>query len=291
MTVLSTIHQLKGKYPVPNMYQEIQNTFVMPGGEAANCAIVLKNLGLSVRLDGSFFGEKTEGPLIQYFRGHDIDCSNMQKEAGFEGWQDIVLCDGESRTVFGWYVQNLFNGKRLWTLPSEESIRECKCVDLNPFFGAESELVAKLCIKHNRDYITIDCKSDNMIAQNARVVICSQEFLDRDYPGIEYIKLLEQYKAECKGLVIFTFGSQDILYLTKELDHYETFTPFRVPVADTLGAGDTFRAGVVYGILKAYAPKEIIRFAAAGAGVVCTRFPSVQNPPKLEEIRELISKI
>jgi sugar/nucleoside kinase (ribokinase family) len=46
MTVLSTIHQLKAKFPSADGYQEIIRTFVIPGGEAANCAIVLSNLGV-----------------------------------------------------------------------------------------------------------------------------------------------------------------------------------------------------------------------------------------------------
>ena len=40
MTVLSTIHKLKGDYPKADTYQEIEQTFIMPGGEAANSAVV-----------------------------------------------------------------------------------------------------------------------------------------------------------------------------------------------------------------------------------------------------------
>ena len=41
---MSTIHQLKDAYPEADIYQEIEQTLVMPGGEAANCAVVLSNL-------------------------------------------------------------------------------------------------------------------------------------------------------------------------------------------------------------------------------------------------------
>ena len=51
MTVLSTLHLLKNGFPAPNSYQEIQRTHIMPGGEAGNCAIVLRNLGIQVALD------------------------------------------------------------------------------------------------------------------------------------------------------------------------------------------------------------------------------------------------
>src|SRR5512140_1882369 len=112
MTVLCTIHLLKGRFPAPDAYQEIQETFVMPGGEAANSAIVLSNLGVPVALDGCYLGEQTEKPLLQYLSDRNIDCSRLTCEAGFAGWRDIVFCDGEHRTVFGWFVANLFGERR-----------------------------------------------------------------------------------------------------------------------------------------------------------------------------------
>lgn len=289
MTVLSTIHLLKGKFPEPDTYQEIQETFVMPGGEAANSAIVLSNLGVRVSLDGCSLGGQTEKPLLQYFNDRNIDCSKMIREADFDGWRDIVFCDGVHRTVFGWFVAHLFGGRRLWTIPSEESIRQARCVALDPFFGEQSTLVAELCRKHNKDYVTIDCHWDSTIARHARAIVCSREFLEREYPQSDYGQLLDKYREVCKGLVIFTFGGKEILYSSPTIGHRLTYTPFNVKVVDTLAAGDTFRAGVVYGVLKGIPDDEIVRFASACAAIVCTRFPSVRQPPDMEEIVQLIN--
>ena len=289
MMVLSTIHLLKGKFPAADGYQEILRTDVMPGGEAANSAIVLRNLGLRVQLDGCYLGDKTAEAVTQYLNAREVDCSKLTRLEGFEGWRDIVFCAGESRTVFGWFVENLFGGRRLWTFPSEEAVRDARCVALDPFFGAESALVAEWCVKYGRDYVTIDCKRDTLIAQKARAIICSQEFLDREYAGANYVQLLAEYRANCNGLAIFTFGERDILYASPAQQRTSTFTPFRVQAIDTLGAGDTFRAGVVYGVLQGWPAVEIVRFAAACAGVVCTRFPSVAQPPALDEIMALMS--
>ena len=139
MTVLSTIHRLKGPFPSADGYQEIERTFVMPGGEAANCAIVLKNLGVPATLDGCLLGDLTAEPLRTYLNNRGVDCSLLRHQAGFPGWRDIVLCDGESRTVFGWFVDYLFGGRKLWSRPNEEAIKTAACVAIDPFFGAESE--------------------------------------------------------------------------------------------------------------------------------------------------------
>jgi sugar/nucleoside kinase (ribokinase family) len=288
MTVLSTIHQLKGKFPSADGYREIQQTFVMPGGEAANGAVVLRNLGVPVMLDGCFLGDLTAEPLRKYLNDRNVDCSLLHHQAGFPGWRDIVFCDGDTRTVFGWFVDYLFGGRRLWSRPSDKAIQSAKCIALDPFFGSESEEVARLCQKNHRDYVTIDSRLDTLIVQRARVVVCSQEFLDREYPGTEFEALLKQYQMNCAGLVIFTFGSRPILYGSAGTA-LRTFQPYSITVVDTLGAGDTFRAGVVYGVLNGWPDKELVRFASACAAVSCLRFPSVLHPPSLTEVTDLMN--
>jgi len=287
MTVLSTIHKLKGDYPNADTYQEIEQTFVMPGGEAANCAVVLSNLGINTMLDGCCLGNETREAIPAYLEASGIDCSKMSFLPGFPGWRDLVLCDGKSRTVFGWFAGYLFGERKLWTDPCEESIRQAKCVALDPFFRETSAQVASLCAKHQTDYATIDCHWNSEIAQQARALVCSKEFLQREYPGEDIDKLFAQYLSVCRGLVIFTFGSREILYASPG-NAPARFRPYEVEVADTLAAGDTFRAGVVYGILQGMSDRDVVCFAAACAGVACTRFPSVHEPPALSEIETLM---
>ena len=288
MTVLSTIHQLKAKFPSADGYQEITRTFVIPGGEAANGAIVLSNLGVPVTLDGPFLGDSTAEPLRAYLQKRGVDCSLLHHHPGFPGWRDIVFCDGDTRTVFGWFVDYFSGGHKFWNKPDEQAIKSSKCVALDPFFGSESEEVAKLCLKHHKDYVTIDSRFDSIIAKGARAIACSREFLDREYPGVEYNTLLQQYQSNCSGLVIFTFGSRPVLFASAKTP-IQSFQPYPIKVVDTLAAGDTFRAGVVYGILKSWSDLEVVRFASATPAVSCTRFPSVYEPPTLAEITDLIN--
>ncbi len=290
MTVLSTIHLLKGPYPLADTYQEIEKTYVMPGGEGANAAVVLSNLGMSTLLDGCFLGQETAVSLLSYLRQKQVDCSLLTEKEDFSGWKDIVLCDGASRTVFGWFQSRFADDRKLWAQPNEAAIQQARCVALDPFFGAESARVAELCRKHHTDYVTIDCKWDDPIAQFSRAIVVSKEFIEREYPDETIEDLLAQYRLSCAGLVIFTFGSREILYAEPGMERPLSFKPYPVAVVDTLAAGDTFRAGIVYGILQAMSATETVRFAAATAAVSCTRFPSVFQPPELAEILELMNK-
>jgi sugar/nucleoside kinase (ribokinase family) len=287
MTVLSTIHLLNGSYPPADSYCEIAQTYVIPGGEAANAAIVLQNLGVSTQLDGCFFGQQTDQPLRQALSARGVDHTLMPYQADFPGWRDLVLCDGESRTIFGWFGEYLFGGRKLWTDPSAEAVRLSQAVALDPFFVGASAQVAELCRQFGKPYVTVDCKWDDPIAQHARAIIISKEFLDRDYPGADFSQLYEQYRRACRGLVIFTWGSKPLWYAAPGGES-KTFAPYSVKVVDTLAAGDSFRAGIVYGVVKNLGDDATIRFASALAAVVCTRFPSVYQPPSLAEIEALL---
>jgi sugar/nucleoside kinase (ribokinase family) len=288
MTVLSTIHRVKSSFPAADGYGEILQTVVIPGGEGANAALVLQNWGIRTRLDGCLMGADTVGPLTQYLTARGVDCSRMTSRGDFPGWRDIVFCDGASRTVFGWFGDYFSSGETLWTEPDEASIRAARCVALDPFFLGASEQVAALCRQHGTPYVTVDCKWETALAQDARVLICSQEFIRNNYPGADPAWLFEQYRQMCGGLLIFTFGADGVWYGTLKARR-KTIEAYPVPVADTLAAGDSFRAGVVYGLLQALPDEELVRFATATAAVVCTRFPSVAEPPTLDEIRKLMN--
>jgi sugar/nucleoside kinase (ribokinase family) len=51
-------------------------------------------------------------------------------------------------------------------------------------------------------------------------------------------------------------------------------------VESTLGAGDSFKAGALYGLLQGMCDRELVSFAA----VVCGHYPLPLYPPTLEQV-------
>ena len=70
----------------------------------------------------------------------------------------------------------------------------------------------------------------------------------------------------------------------------KTMQPFSVEVKSTLGAGDTFKAGCVYGLLNHMTDDELVRFAAACSAIAITRFPLPLKPPTMEEVQALLRR-
>ncbi|HYH01834.1 MAG TPA: PfkB family carbohydrate kinase [Bacillota bacterium] len=286
MTLLSTVHRLDGEYPAADTYGEINETYTLPGGETANAAIVLANLGYNVKSDGPYLGFKTKEMILKFGEKYRIDCSGMHYDPGFEGVSDLVLVAKGSRTVFGRFGQYFANGHS-WTAPDKTAIQAARIISLDPFFQEESRVAAEACIAANKKYVTIDCAYDSFIHQNAAATVISNEFIQNTYPTENPHSLFQKYTNATEGLVIFTFGARDILYGRKG-EGIKNVPPYRVKAISTLGAGDTFRAGIIHGLLNEWDDLTTVKFAAATAALVCTRFPMAVNPPDLEGILELM---
>ena len=91
------------------------------------------------------------------------------------------------------------------------------------------------------------------------------------------------------GLSILTQGGGDMLYGRRGKEIHR-MKPFSVEVKSTLGAGDTFKAGCVYGLLHGMQDGDLVRFASACSAIAISRFPLPLNPPRLEEVQQLIQK-
>ena len=291
LTVLSTIHRLRGPYPEVDSYQEIQQTHIVPGGETGNGAILLARLGLHVRPEGSLLGNETREIILRYNRKWGVDSSGLKYDRSFAGWKDMVLVDDRHRTVFGWFAHRYSKmGGRKWLPPDEEAIRKTKVAAIDPYLRADSEKAARLCGKYGKPFVTMDCPPESDCHRYSAVNILSQYFFKNLSPQKSLKHLMARYCSRSKGLTIFTFGSRPIWY-ARSKGPIRQFSPFRVKVSGTLGAGDTFRAGMVYGLWKGWNDEQSVRFAAGLAACVCRKFPAAQYPPTLQEVYQLTGKM
>jgi sugar/nucleoside kinase (ribokinase family) len=135
--------------------------------------------------------------------------------------------------------------------------------------------------------VTIDSPHDSPLHRNAAVNVVSKECASEHYPSMAPEDVMALMTGNSDGLTILTQGGGDMLYGRKG-EALRRMKPFDVEVRSTLGAGDTFKGGCVYGLLYGMADDALVRFASACSAVAISRFPLPLNPPKLEEVRALI---
>lgn len=289
MILKSNSFLLENNYPAADSYGEIHAKYELTGGETGTCATVLANLGCKIKMDGNHMGQNTYALVRDFYNARGVDCSRLLYDENYEGLQDYILIDQHTRTCFGTFNHYYSEEKKRWNVPYKEDIQAAKVVGLDPFFGEEAHQVARWCHELETPYVVIDCPFDEEIHGLSSINVISNEYIEGHYKTWSREELFKAYCENTNGLVILTLGAKEIMYGRKgEMPHF--FKPYAVDVVSTLGAGDTFKAGCVYGLLKGMEDAQIVSFASALAGIACTKFPIPLNPPSLDEVEVLIKK-
>jgi sugar/nucleoside kinase (ribokinase family) len=299
------IVRIQGRFPQPDGYGEIVETLANHCGEATGSAIVLARLGVSVVLEGNWIGDTPAcRDTVAFLESRGIDCSGLVVKPGYQGATEITISDGESRTVFGRYG-DLLGTTRQWEMPSLVRVEQAKVVCVDPSFGEATLATARAAKEAGKPLVSSDAAYDSPLAAQTDVLAISTELMARDYPQALVTEaargeLFEHYLEHCPGLVVFTAGSRPLWYARGRKNtalpgrvppgERRQLAPLEVETLDSAGAGDSFRGGLIYGLLQGWSDDETVRFSSALASLVCTTTPGCVNPPKLEKVRELLER-
>ncbi|MBP5669518.1 MAG: carbohydrate kinase family protein, partial [Lachnospiraceae bacterium] len=280
---------LKDGFLKPDEYSEIGEQYFLPGGETGTAATVLDSLGVSVRMDGTFLGTQVAPMLKAFYENKNVDLSPMSIMDDDNGVMDYVVIAGLVRSPMGRFQTLFSSGKRWWSVPRVEDIAGCQVAAIDPFFGEETLLAAEICVKLGIPYVTIDAPHETYLHQHAAINVVSKECTGSHYQGMAPEAVMELMMQNSNGLTILTQGGGEMLYGRKGGSLHRR-KPFDVVVRSTLGAGDTFKAGCVFALLHDMPDDDIVRFASACSAVAISRFPLPLNPPKLEEVEEILAR-
>ena len=273
---------VKGDFLVPDGYSELSEKYRLPGGETGACATILAGLGVDVKIDGNHIGKNVASLVRKFYEERNVDISSLCFDLNYDGLEDYVVIGSGSASSFGTTYDFHRNGEKRWNIPKEGDVAGCKVAAIDPYFEDGTEAAAELCNYYGKPYVTVDCRHDEYVFRHAAVTIISGNGLKKKYPGKTLEEAYSLLIENGEGLVIMTAGD-NIIY-GRRGGEMNTRIPFTVDPVCTVNADDAFKAGCVYGLLKGMSDDELVCFAAACAAVAVTKFPSVLNPPKLDEI-------
>lgn len=283
----STLIELRDDYPPAGGYSEIAESYESLGGEAAGSAYVLARLGVSTKLQGNHLADEPPSTrVIQMLTEVGVDCSAIVVDGSVRPVTEVVIAEGTERTVFGTYKS--LNADRAWADGSRPDIETSRIVCVDPFFGTQSARVCQWARETDTPYVTVDTAPDSEIAKHAEVLVVSEEYTATTLDISDPRDVLSAYTDQCEGLVVLTRGS-DALWYGRRSAPPRTWDPFTVPVRDTTGAGDGFRAGIIYGMLHGYSDEQLVQTAGAVSALVCQAPPGVLHSPTVEALRAFLS--
>ena len=247
---------------------EYEAETIMPGGQVATTVIACQTWGLSSRYVGKLGDDDAS-------RLHEREFLRTGAEAhlinvpGAPSARSLILLDrtGE-RTVL------CRRDERLILQPAElkrEWIVNARALHVDGHDTAAATLAARWA-REAGVLVTADLDDTypgvHELLENIDFLIVNHDFPFR-FTGEPDLKtaLREMQRRFGSRLAAATLGHDGVLAWDGEQFHYAP--AFRVPVVDTTGAGDIFRAGFIYALLQGWPLPRCLDFSCAAAAINC----------------------
>lgn len=279
------------EYPQFNSKIALTDYVQTAGGEIATTMVGLSRLGLKTAYVGRF-GTDAQGDFgLQSLIDENVNVDFAEQISG-------------ARTQIAFIVIDERNGERtvIWNRDKKLSYGEAdapiKCAALGKilhFTPHDTQACLKMArqARENDTIVSIDIDNVfdgvNELLPLVDIFISSAEFPEK-LVGIRDKKdSLKEIKRrfDCK-IVGMTLGEEGSLMLFE--DRFIESKGFQVPngCKDTTGAGDAFRVGFLYGLLKGESVENAAKLANAVAALKCRELGARTALPNKLEIEELI---
>lgn len=281
---LDRIH-IVPRLPDPGGYVEIQRSERHLGGEALNTAGALAKWGADVRLAGNPLGGSSDAAWII----EQIQLLNLPEPE--LPWEEIdvptcdlyVTPDGQ-RTMFG----SGFSKSESLSRPDEVSLTgvDFVTVDGVPLSASQSLInraIRTSAVVYAMDVpVSVQLRAGDYWQTSTNSMGTPGDIQKNVVLVNEIVKQLACFVILSDGANGFVAGGPQ-----KTVRHYPPF-PAKI-VVDSTGAGDSFRAGMLYGLSQGWELPDCLRFASATGSINCRAVGALEGLPSVAEAEELVS--
>jgi len=258
------------------------------GGKATNVAAHLATWGLRVAVSGTVIGLDAIGLRLLERLKHfpKLQTDFLETRADVASMHCVILVNpaGE-RAIIG---INADNHPR--TTPTDSMIRSARVLTLDLYGGEERALAARMAHGAGIPVIVGDLRrADHPTLPFTSIAIASAAELRGEYPGMDLADFGQTVLRRGPSGVVITDGPDSALII--EPDGTATLRPPRVTVADTTGAGDAFRAGLVYGAVKGMSLIDCAHYGIAAGSFAVGQEGAASHPPGLDELQALADRV
>ena len=271
--------------PTPRRDSQVQAEFSRLGGEAATVARVLSTWGLRVAVVGNILGDDRWGNFIRQelasYSGIDTRYVTSRPDVRTPFCRIMVTPDGE-RSILGYWFDDTPK-----TRLDEELMSKARLLSVDVYGQSERDDAARLARSLGRTVVSADAIWPNYpLAGLSDIIVISRDFLTGYFPGVYIYDHALELQAAGAGSVVVTHGQKPVL-VVDEHGRPSTVEPFPVRAVDTTGAGDVFKAAVIYGHLQGWDLVRATRFACAASALYVGQPRGQDAVPQLDRIRRL----
>ncbi len=275
-------------YPERGAKVEYSHASILPGGQTASAVIACQTWGLTTRYVGKLGDDDAANLHRREFARAGVDACVITVENAASPQSLVIVDAGGERTVFG------RRDPRLVLQPEDLDrswIVNARALHVDGLETAAATLAAGWARAAG---IPVIADLDELYAgveeliDNVDYLIVSRDFPTR-LSGKRNLEDALRHMKRRYGCTVTaaTLGQDGVLAWDGSTFHLRP--AYRVPVADTTGAGDIFHAGFIYGLLQGWPLSRQLDFACAAAALNCTAPGARGGIGPIQAVEELMA--
>jgi sugar/nucleoside kinase (ribokinase family) len=246
-------------------------------------------MGIKVKLTGNVIGRDAYGDMImERLSLHvNIDLSLVEQREGVNTpfTRAIVTPDGERSFLIFWYPQ----APKIQL--TKENLDGIKYIALDLYGGPERLDTARLAFESGVSTTIGDVIwPEHPVLPFTSIATNSGSYIRQSFPGIDLRQHAHKLQSISKGIVITTDGPQMVHALDAQGNGFTIQPPAVTPV-DATGAGDAFRSGLLYGLLRGFELQRSVCWGVAAGSLKVQNLGAATSLPDLQEIEALANSL
>lgn len=273
----------------PSAKLRVTSRTVSPGGQVATALCTCASFGLRTAYVGAV-GRDDHGRLVRDALGrHAVDISHVVTRDAATRYAVILIDARNGERVVLWD-----RDPRLGLSPSElpaAAIGDARLLHVDNLDEDTAIVAAGMARAHGRPVTTdidiVGPRTEELV-DLVSVAIFGEHIL-AEYAGEHDAEhALRTLRTRHRDTMLcVTLGARGAMLL--EGDRLHRVAGHAVTAVDTTGAGDVFRGGFIYALLRGDAPDRVLGFANAAAAVSCTREGAMGGVPTRAQVERLLS--
>jgi sugar/nucleoside kinase (ribokinase family) len=278
-------------YPEPQgpfSKMRIREQAVCCGGQTATALAACASLGLRTRYLGATGTDSNGKRIREELARRGIDAADAVIRDVPNQFAVILVDEQSGERIVLWD-----RDERLRLRPREiaaEAFRGARLVHVDDVDQQAAILAAHIAREAGLP-VTSDIDRITDLTQELIAAVTIPIFAEHVPSGLTGLPDIEQALRRLRethdGLLIVTCGAGGAVAL--DGDRLVRSPGFAVSAVDTTGAGDVFRGGLIFAMLRGCQTEEALRFANAAAAISCTRLGAIDGVPSLMDVEQLIA--
>jgi sulfofructose kinase len=288
IAVLDEVFRVK-EFPIADAKVEASEFITIGGGCAANAAVAIVRLGGMASLAAPLGDEDSIGDrVIDGLHREGVDCAGCMRVRGARTPVSAIFLNARGERTIATYRDARLDG-----IVPADSERLVAGADVVLFDNRFPEFVTPICRAARRRGLPVVMDADKATTDNhplfsaATHVIFSGECL-RATARTEDLAAGLLHMARLTGAFLaVTDGPHPVLWHDGKT--IRDMGVFAIDAVDTLGAGDVFHGAFALALAEQQGEESAMRFAAAAAGLKCSRFGGSTAAPWRAEVEALLA--